>query len=454
MPLFINRKSWIARAMLVVGLVAVGGGSMTYYTVIAPRAAGQSPVVAKPTVEPAPKLVRLSGDRIAVPEELAKNMRLKLAAVVAATKPIPMPPFQGTLAYDTNSLARIHSRFPGEVVSMGTALEPSEHSLSSEQPSPKVRPLRQGDPVRKGDLLAVVWSKDLGEKKSELVDAISKQAADERILDTIAELVKQGASPERSLRDAERNVQADRVAVDKAERTLRAWRLSEEEISSIRTEASRLIGADSKRTDSSNWARVEVRATTDGVLLEKNVNIGDIVDPSAVMFQVCDLSHLVVWAHAFEDDLPMLQALPRPLRWCVKIPGQSGVSFTGTLDQIGSVVDPNQHTVMITGRVDNPKGELRVGQFVTVSLSMPAPVGELELPVDAVAEDGRESVVFVETPDKPNEFQRRNVKVSRRFRETILVRAEGGGLNIGDKIVAAGSLLLRDAYSQLPKPAE
>ena len=33
------------------------------------------------------------------------------------------------------------------------------------------RPLRSGDGVRKGQLLAVVWSKDLGEKKLKVVSA-------------------------------------------------------------------------------------------------------------------------------------------------------------------------------------------------------------------------------------------------------------------------------------------
>ncbi|WP_020468943.1 efflux RND transporter periplasmic adaptor subunit [Zavarzinella formosa] len=452
MSALFTRYPWLARGLVAGGVIVTGlGGAAVYMTATTPKAAGQSP--AAKTEAPA-KMVRLEDRRIRVPEELARNMRIKTAEVAAANHPVPLPALQGCLALDNNSLARVHSRFPGEVVALGTTTEAAEPSLSSQPPVAKVRPLRFGDSVRQGDLLAVVWSKDLGEKKSELVDAVSKLEADEQALARVTELQRQGASPERSLREAERTVQSDRVAVERAERTLKSWRLTAEEIAAVRAEAGRLNKADAKRTECDHWARVEVRATQDGVLLEKNVSVGDIVDTTGDLYKIGDLSHLVVWAHAFEDDLPMLQSLPKPMHWSVNLPSRPGASFSGTLEQIGAVIDPNQHTALVTGRVENPKGELRIGQFVTVRLSLPPTSGELELPVDAVTEDGRESVVFVQQAGKPTEYVRQTVHVTRRFRETIHVRCEGSGLKVGDHIVTTGSLLLRDAYEQLPKPTE
>src|SRR5206468_9128358 len=45
--------------------------------------------------------------------------------------------------------------------------------------------LRFGDFVHKGQLLAVVWSKDLGEKKSELVEGIARLRIDEEKLENL-----------------------------------------------------------------------------------------------------------------------------------------------------------------------------------------------------------------------------------------------------------------------------
>src|SRR6202043_2092231 len=85
-----------------------------------------------------------------------------------------------------------------------------------------------GDKVTEGQLLAVVWCKDLGEKKSELVDAVSRLHLDQDTLNRYR--LAGGVIPEQMLKEQERNVASDRIAVSKAELTLRSWRLTDEEI--------------------------------------------------------------------------------------------------------------------------------------------------------------------------------------------------------------------------------
>ena len=119
-----------------------------------------------------------------------------------------------------------------------------------------------GQRVRKGQLLAVIWSRDLGEKKSELVDGLSQLRVDQESLARINKAAGDGAVPDRVIRDAERKVEADRIAVARAERTLQSWRISKEEIDAVRAEADRLA-RDTKQDREElprQWARVEVRA--------------------------------------------------------------------------------------------------------------------------------------------------------------------------------------------------
>jgi cobalt-zinc-cadmium efflux system membrane fusion protein len=240
------------------------------------------------------------------------------------------------------------------------------------------------------------------------------------------------------------------VAVDRAERTLRSWRLTEAEIAAVRAEAAKLSGPTAgPTTDRFAWARVEVRSPRDGVVLEKNVTAGDIVDTTTDLFKIGDLKHLTVWANVFEEELPLLQALPKPIAWTVNVPSRPGATFHGTLDQIAPTVDLNQNTALVNGSVDNSSGELKVGQYVTVSVEFPAPANELELPTEAVIEDGRESVVFVKTGEA-GEYRRTRVRVVRRFRDVIYVSKDPSGVVPGDRVVTHGGLLLRDAFDQLP----
>ena len=55
-------------------------------------------------------------------------------------------------------------------------------ALGTLDDKPNERPLRHGDKVTVKQLLAVIWSKDLGEKKSELVDALSQLRLDIKYL--------------------------------------------------------------------------------------------------------------------------------------------------------------------------------------------------------------------------------------------------------------------------------
>lgn len=457
------RQWWkVAKVAALSAAVVVAGGSAAWVA-HSVRNASAAPAAEPPKGE---RISRLDADRVLVPAGVADRLRLKTAAVAPA-EPSPFPPFQGVLALDNNTLQRSHTRFAGEVVELGSVTV----SRSAYQFSEITHPVQVGDTVTSGQLLAVVWSKDLGVQKSQLVDAVSKLKADEKVLANLRELYKQNATAERSVRDAERVVESDRVAVDVAERTLKSWRLTDEEIAAIRAEADRLanplvrseaadvfagvaggpLAWSAKRPDPADWARVEVRAARDGTVLEKNVSVGDIVDTTADLFKLGDLSHLTVWVHVYEDDLPLLNDLPKPVRWAVSVPARPEVTFPGTLEQIGAVIDPNQHTALVSGRVDNPNGELKIGQAVTVSVCRPVHPGELAVPADAVVEDGRQSVVFVRPDPNKTEYIRKPVAVARRTRDAIILAPECG-LKSGDRVVTAGALLLHEAADARPAP--
>jgi cobalt-zinc-cadmium efflux system membrane fusion protein len=421
------------RGPLLGAFILLTAGSATYVASKMPAPSPPTETHSAATGDEPAKIRRCASDCLVVPDEIAQRMRLQTGVATEPTRPRKLAPFQGRLALDNNLLTRVRSAFAGDVVELGRTGE---------------RPLRQFDPVTKGQLLAVVRSKDLGEKKSELIDALSKLRTDERTLRQLEALYKEAGTAERSVREAERNVQADRVAVERAERTLRAWKLGDAEIAAVRAEADRLSDPAAPRIDPAAWARVEIRSPRDGLLLEKNFNPGDLVDTSVDMFKVGEITRLMVWAHVFEEDLPLLQGAGEPLSWTVAVPARPGTTFTGALDFVGPVIDPNQQTALATGTVENPRGELKVGQFVTATVELPPSKGEVELPADAVVEDGRNSVVFVRRA--AHEFVQRRVIVTKRFHDVIYVKLEPGGVAPGNTVVTSGALLLRDALDQLP----
>src|SRR5581483_8368965 len=123
------------------------------------------------------------------------------------------------------------------------------------------------------------------------------------------------------------------------------------------------------------WAQVSVRAPHDGTIVEKNVAVGNMVETTFDLYKVADLRKLGVVVHAYEEDLRALERLPRNFPWQVRVAAdpRAPVLQSDGIEQLGLVVDPNQHTNPVLGRVDNPGGKLKVGQFITATVHLPAP---------------------------------------------------------------------------------
>lgn len=285
-------------------VVALAGGAVLYQG-LQRRNRAQADVAMRdqaPAAESQPAELGSSPETIRLGAAEAKALDIQTVRVEPAPPPEPLR-LSGSLLLDPNRLVRIHARFPGELVSLGMVpTDPAESGGGA----PELRPLRYGDKVVKNQLLAVVWSKDIGEKKSELIDAISKRDIDRKVLAQLE------AAPDvisgRTIYDARRNYQGDEVAVARAERTLRSWRLTEDEIQEIHEEAKRI--QDRKTSDprgDRTWAETDVRSPIDGVIIEKNFNVGDILDPTQDLFKVADLSRIQVVANAYEEDLPQLR---------------------------------------------------------------------------------------------------------------------------------------------------
>ena len=394
---------------------------------------------------------------IRLPSEVVEKLGIQTTEARAATQPRPLPPLAGQLSMDITRFSRVHARFAGEVVVVALVPDRDEGKTVP-------RLLRPGDWVQKDQLLAVVWSKDVGEKKSELVDALSQLRHDEEFLQRLTKSYEKGGIPEQTIREAERRVEADRIAAAKAERTLRVWRLTDSEISAIKSEVDRLRRRKEQPNHQQEWARVEVRAPRAVTILEMNTNVGDIVDTTADLFKIVDLSRLSVWVNAPEDDLPALQSLPRPIQWTIRLKNDPAVRpFRGAVERISDIIDPSQHTALIVGSVDNTEGRLKIGQFVTATIEVPASPDEVTIPATALLEDGRQSLILVqEDPQKPT-YTLRRVVVVRRQHDAVFVRSKLSGrepspsapdslspraLLPGERVVVAGAVELKAALDE------
>src|SRR5262249_41983772 len=86
--------------------------------------------------------------------------------------------------------------------------------------------------------------------------------------------------------------------------------------------------------------------------------------------------------------------------------------------------DPNQHTAVVKGHIDNKEGKLRAGQFISATVELPAPPDVVEVPSDAVVDDGQQCVVFVQTDPVKHYYTMRRVELTHHFDKTVFVRSK------------------------------
>ncbi len=350
-------------------------------------------------------------DQIAVAEQPTHKRRLTL---------------RGQTALDPARLFRIRARFaPAEVMEIGKIDD--SHASPGSVP-PVRRDLQAGDRVRRGDLLAVLLSVELGKKKSDLFDALSLLRFDEDVLRQAE--ARPAAAPEFFLFTAKRNVLIDLNAVSRAENALKTWGIPEQEIQAIRDEAKDLGGGRDRRARDKErlreWTRMELRAPADGFLIEQNLALRDtVVDNATNLMQIANVDSLLVLVALPETDLPALQDLcnltQNRIGWTVKMIGTG--PMVGLVDSIGYRIDAKQHTAVVRGHIPNPSGMLRAGQSVAATIELLPARNVVEVPIGALVEDGQESIVFVQTDPQEPIYTMRRVVVTDRFDGLACVRS-------------------------------
>jgi len=367
---------------------------------------------------------------LTIPEEVRKSLGIRkgqteLVAVAQLPKQSQTMVLPGSTALDPTRLYRIRARFaPARVVEIAEVVD---EAASLKTGKTAFRELRAGDYVKKGDLLGVFFSVDVGNMKNNLIDALCQLRLDEEILEKAEKAFLSGALPEVFLLNARRNVEADRNAERRAVNTLKTWDIPEADVKAVYDEAAQIGKRKGQRDLEKDklWPKVELRAPDDGTIVERNIAVHEmVVDNTVNLFQIAKVDRLLVLANAPEDDLPTLQALTTGERvWTVRTVGaMASKGIDGTIDEIGYLIDPNQHTAIIKGHIDNPGGRLRGGQFVSATVRIPPPPDVVEVPIEAVSEDGSMCVVFVVDPAKQH-YTMRRVQVTHRFDKSAFVRS-------------------------------
>lgn len=281
-----------------------------------------------------------------------------------------------------------------------------------------------GDPVRRGQTVALLDSPELGRAKADYIAAVAAMTVTRQTAEREQALFERKISSERDLRDAE--AAATRARADKEAAEVRLHTLGVSDAQLARISASDHLASG-----------IAVTSPIDGVVVDRLATLGETLDAGAPLFVVMDLRTVWIIADVYERDLAQV-AIGNSV--AVRVEAWRDRVFTGTIASIGATVDRRSRTVKVRVVMTNADGALKPGMFAAATLA--GAIGEprdgLYVPTAAVQRDGAGAIVFVPAGD--GEYQLRPVEVGASREGWIEITR---GLAPGERVVTTGSFLLK-----------
>lgn len=317
--------------------------------------------------------------------------------------------------------AKAEARGAGERVSVLAELRVNQDAyaeVASPSAARVVRVLaKAGDDVKANQPLVELTSGDMSKARAEV------QAADARLTLAKKNLErKEGLLNERLI--PEKDVIEARAAVTEAE--------------AARTVAS---GALKQFAGSEGGRGLMLRAPVAGTVIDRDVVVGQLADPSKTLFRIGDLSKLWLIAHVFERDAVRVQVGTTGTATFAALPGKT---VEGKIVWIGREVETASRTVPVRLEVPNTDGVLRPGMSASVSIPVGEPGGKVvAVPIAAVQRVGDNWSVFV--PRGPGQFEAKPVGRGRDLGGEVEILS---GLAPGDEVVVDGAFLLKAEFDK------
>jgi cobalt-zinc-cadmium efflux system membrane fusion protein len=285
-----------------------------------------------------------------------------------------------------------------------------------------------GAKVKAGDPLLYVSSPDLANGISAYRKARNREAFNKRIVDRMHILQERGAVAAKDVESTEADYNDARTDVQTSLQALRIFGIAQQEIEQAEQQGT-AVGTE-----------LAVRAPIAGVVVQKLVSPGMLIEAgTTVCFMLSDPSTVWVWGHIFDRDLPMVHT-GDPVE---ETNPASARSFRGTVNYVGSFVDPATRTTPVRIVTQNPEGLLKKDMFVEAAIRTGSESGVLAVPAAAVLRDDKnEPIVYVQV--EPGKFAQRSVTIGTLQDGMIAITA---GLQKGENVLADGSLFVQFATS-------
>ena len=352
-----------------------------------------------------PETPSVTASNVKLTPEQRRNLRLYQVAQSTFRKTVETT---GVVDFDNDQATSVLAPFSGPVSRLLVSL---------------------GEHVKLGAPLAVVDSPDFATAISAYRKAIATAQTLRRLADLDKDLTAHNGVSKREADQAETdavNAEADREA---ALQSLVSLQVPADSIKAIQ--------------EGRSVSRVEgvIRAPVAGTVVEKLITPGQLLEAGTTpCFTVADLSRVWVLAQVFGNDLEAVRVGDS----AEVLTGIGENTFSGSVDNIAALVDPDTRSVAVRVVAKNPADFLKKQMYVRVRIHAQKQSTGTLIPVSAVLRDDV-NLPFVYEVQPDGSFARQHVTLAYRTGDQYDI-AEG--LKAGDEIVVDGGLFVQFMQTQ------
>lgn len=338
-------------------------------------------------------------NRVSLKPEMAKRVQIGPPSLMEIADSLRVP---SRIEVNEQKVARIGASVTGRIVEVYAML---------------------GDTVKPGTVLARISSPELTQTQLAYLRAHSATMLAQRAMERAHQLLADDVIGSAELQRRESELQVFRAELSAAADQLRMLGISSSELSEL-----------SKRGQI--LPSVAITTAHGGVVIERKVVAGQVVQPSDLLFTVADLSSVWVVGSVPEQSIEHVLVDHDA---DVYIPALGNMKFDGRIVFVADTIDPLTRTVMVRTLVDNPARKLKPAMLARMLITDDTPHEQMVIPESAVVRENDLDHVFV--VENEGSFLLVPVELGATVDH---IRVVLKGLNAGQKIVLDGAFHLNN----------
>ncbi len=280
-----------------------------------------------------------------------------------------------------------------------------------------------GDFVEKGEVMAILESRELADAKTEYLTATKHLKLAKSVFQREEKLWRKKVSSEQDYLTAERDFAETRITLQSCEQRLRILGFTEAGLKKLPSEPI------------AELTRFAVRTPFSGRVIKKNIVLGEVISDAVEIFVVADLRTVWVDLDLYQKDADNIRKGQKVM---ITVASQTQ-PIEAVIDYVAPLVDEKTRTTLARIVLDNENEELRPGSFITAEIITEKIRPGVVVDRDILQDVGGQTCVFVQDD---HGFEPRPVTLGRANEKEVEISA---GLHPGEMVVAKNSFRLKAA---------